>query len=118
MKIRNCLGVACFILALCVSLFLNGISNSSLKMTSNESNINMAFNGNQINKTFNNNQIETRRLNTSHFAREVEHDLADYLVAQNSYFTINGQQISSDITVNYGDAIDVHLEWALPNTVR
>ena len=120
MRFKNCLGVACFILVLFVSCFLNGgiNQNSDLKMTSNESGISTALNGNQISTNFNNNQISTQNLMTSQFAREVNHDLADYLIPENSYFAINGQELDENITVNYGDAIDVHLEWSLPNTER
>ena len=122
MKLKNCLGVACFILVLFVSLFLNGgvgPENSDLKMTTNESNISMALNGNQISTIFNGNMNNTQKLSTSHFAREVRyHNLADYLVLENSHFTIDGQEISDDMTVNYGSKIDIHLEWALPNTER
>ena len=59
MRFKNCLGVACFILVLFVSCFLNGgiNQNSDLKMTSNESGISTALNGNQISTNFNNNQI-------------------------------------------------------------
>ena len=122
MKLKNCLGVACFILVLFVSLFLNGgvgPENSDLKMTTNESNISMALNGNQISTIFNGNMNNTQKLSTSHFAREVRyHNLTDYLVFENSHFTIDGQEISDDMTVNYGSKIDIHLEWALPNTER
>ncbi len=121
MRFKNCLGVACFILVLFVSLFLNsGVSSqtANLKMTSNESGVTTALNGNQISTNFNNNQISTQSLTTSQFVREVNHDLADYLIPENSYFAINGQELDEDITVNYGDEIDVHLEWSLPNTKR
>lgn len=121
MRFKNCLGVACFILVLFVSLFLNsGVSSqtANLKMTSNESGVTTALNGNQISTNFNNNQISTQSLTTSQFVREVNHDLADYLIPENSYFAINGQELDEDITVNYGDEIDVHLEWSLPNTER
>ena len=61
MKVKNCLGVVCLLLALCVSLFLNGgvsRESSNLKMTSRESNaISMALGVNQNNITFNYNQI-------------------------------------------------------------
>ena len=119
MKVKNCLGVACLLLALCVSLFLNfGVNhdNPSLKMASNESNI--ALNGNQINTIFNSNQNGIQKLSTSHFVREVgNYNLADYL-NENSYFTIDGTKVDEDFkdTVEYGDVIDIHLEWSLPNT--
>ena len=122
MKVKNCLGVVCLLLALCVSLFLNGgvsRESSNLKMTSRESNaISMALGVNQNNITFNYNQISAQNLLTSQFAREVNHNLSDYLIPEKSYFAINGQELDEDITVNYGEAIDVHLEWSLPNTVR
>lgn len=119
MRLRNCLGVACLLLALSVGLFLNGVSfkeNTSLKMNANSYDRVQLAGADEVTANFG--QDFVNPMGISLLDLETFHDLNDYLT-EDSYFEINGEKIEEgfDENINFGDIINIHLEWSLTNVM-
>ena len=81
MRLRNCLGVACLLLALSVGLFLNGVSfkeNTSLKMNANSYDRVQLAGADEVTANFG--QDFVNPMGISLLDLETFHDLNDYLV--------------------------------------
>ena len=99
-----------FLWAVGLVLFISVFS--ILKFGYNEKNVNYK------NLSFNNNEISINQMGSFTLKNAVEYDLLDFLSIKDCYVMINGDKINSSTTfpVNYGDSVDIHLEWSLPNS--
>ena len=68
--------------------------------------------------SLNNNEISPKQMGKSLFANGMEHDLSTYIDTEESYVMINDEIVDGTTipSVNYGDSVDIHLAWSLPNS--
>ena len=68
--------------------------------------------------SLNNNEISPRQMDATVFANGTEYDLSNYIDDEESYVMINDEKVDGTTvpSVNYGDSVDIHIAWSLPNS--